>query len=257
MFVSIQMTGLASSGFSSEVRMLKKGIFLLFVLIPLPLFAFELGIGIEAGYNYDIVNTATGWQNTKNTSGLGFNITVPVEFRITDWFSVNTGIRWIMRSSGYSKTYNDMFFYGSYTVTVDQYTKMHHALDFPFTVRFSISITNKYKLFIGGGAYVGVRTLDVNSGESQYMYSNPGSVNPNDKMHRFYEHMTFTADDNLFDAGLIAEFGGSYTFNDRGSVYIMGRYQYGLTSLVKDSYMAVHTWFDSICVDIGFVWRVL
>ena len=29
------------------------------------------------------------------------------------------------------------------------------------------------------------------------------------------------------------------------------------TSLAKSSYMAAHTYFDSICVDAGFMWRLI
>ena len=61
----------------------------------------------------------------------------------------------------------------------------------------------------------------------------------------------------LLDAGIIAELGASYELGDYGSFYLLGRYQYGLTSLAKGSYMAAHSYFDNICVDIGFLWRVI
>ena len=225
--------------------MIRKLLILLLILLPLPLFSSQLLVGVEAGYNYNIINTETGWSGTENTNGHGFDIAVPVEYRVNDWFSVNTGIRWIMKSSGYTKTSQD--------VTVDDYIKMHHAIEIPFTLRFSLPLDD-FRLFAGGGAYIGVRTLDVAAGYAMQNSSNAQLAN---RWEDFYQHLKFEADDNLFDAGIIAELGASYEFDDYGSFYLIGRYQYGLTSLAKSSYMAAHTYFDSICVDAGFMWRLI
>lgn len=225
--------------------MIRKLLILLLILLPLPLFSSQLLVGVEAGYTYNIINTETGWSGTENTNGHGFDIAVPVEYRVNDWFSVNTGIRWIMKSSGYTKT--------SQNITVDDYIKMHHAIEIPFTLRFSLPLDD-FRLFAGGGAYIGVRTLDVAAG---YAMQNSSNAQLASRWEDFYQHLEFEADDNLFDAGIIAELGASYEFDDCGSFYLIGRYQYGLTSLAKSSYMAAHTYFDSICVDAGFMWRLI
>ncbi len=208
----------------------------------------SLNIGVEAGYNYNIINTATGWSGTVNGNWHGFDVSVPVEYRVNNWFSLNTGIRWIMRSSEYTKTSTAM----PDDRYVDNYIQMHHAIDIPFTLRFSLPL-DEFRLFVGGGAYVGVRVLDYAKGESLIDISNAPY---GDYWDEYYAHLEFTADDNLFDAGLIAEIGTSYEFEGAGSFYILARYQYGLTSLAKDSYMAAHSYFDSISVDAGFMWRV-
>ena len=201
--------------------MLKKLILLILLIISAPLFASELLIGVEAGYNYNIINTTTGWEGTFHRNGHGFDVAIPIEYRVNNWFSLSTGIRWVMRSSEYTKTSKELN-----VNFVDDYTLMHHAIDIPLTLRFSLPI-NSFRIFVGGGAYIGVRTFDFESGS------------------------------NLFDAGLIAELGASYDFENYGSFYLLGRYQYGLTSLAKDSYMASHTYFDSISVDAGFAWRII
>ena len=219
---------------------------MLCLLLPLPLFASQLLVGVEAGYGYSIIDTETGWSRTENSNGHGFDISMPVEYRVNDWFSVSTGIRWIMKSSGYTKTFqND-------DNIVDDYIKMHHFIEIPLTLRFSIPIDD-FRLFAGGGAYIGSRTLDADAGSVMRNSSNAQEAR---RWEDFYQHIRFEADDNLFDAGLIAELGASYEFDGYGSFYIIGRYQYGLTSLAKDSYMAAHTYFDSICIDAGFMWRL-
>lgn len=230
--------------------MRRRLIVLLLVLLPLPVFAASgLFVGVEAGYNYDIIDTATGWAGTQNSNGHGFDISVPVEYRVNDWFSVNSGLRWIMRSSGYRKSYSD----AGGTFVADDYVKMHHAIEIPLTVRFSLPLDD-FRLFIGGGGYIGVRTLDVDAGSS---YLTASDAEERGYWERYYQHIAFEADDNLFDAGLIAEAGASYEFGDYGSLYLLGRYQYGLTSLAKDSRMAAHSYFDSISVDVGFMWRII
>lgn len=226
----------------------KKLILLILLIISAPLFASELLIGVEAGYNYNIINTTTGWEGTSYRNGHGFDVAIPIEYRVNNWFSLSTGIRWVMRSSEYTKISKELN-----VNFVDDYTLMHHAIDIPLTLRFSLPL-NSFRIFVGGGAYIGVRTFDFESGSTMIQVS--------DSLGRYfwddhYSYVTFEADDNLFDAGLIAELGASYDFENYGSFYLLGRYQYGLTSLAKDSYMASHTYFDSISVDAGFAWRII
>ena len=175
--------------------MRRRLIVLLLVLLPLPVFAASgLFVGVEAGYNYDIIDTATGWAGTQNSNGHGFDISVPVEYRVNDWFSVNSGLRWIMRSSGYRKSYSE----AGDKFVVDDYVKMHHAIEIPFTVRFALPLDD-FRLFIGGGGYIGVRTLDVDAGSS---YLTASDAEERGYWESYYQHIAFEADDNLFDAGL-------------------------------------------------------
>lgn len=220
---------------------------LLLIAVSLSLSASSLLVGIEGGYSYSMIQTSTGWTGTYNTNGHGFDIAMPVEYRFNDWFSLSSGIRWMMKSSEYIKTSADG------ENILEEYTRMHHVVEIPLTLRFSFSVDD-FRFFAGGGAYIGVRTIDVDAGEIRMEIS---SVDNLSGKKEFYQHVPFEADDNLFDAGIIAELGASYELGDYGSFYLLGRYQYGLTSLAKGSYVAAHSYFDNICVDIGFLWRVI
>ena len=203
-------------------------------------------IGVEGGYSYSLINTSTGWSGTYIDNGHGFDAAAIAEYRVNDYFSVTGGIRYIMKSSGYYKE-------NSSGDVIDDYVKMHHMLEFPLTLRFSAEIGD-FRLYAGAGGYLGVRLFDVHAGYSESLTFDG---NGNSIYGSYYEHMGIGGSGNLFDAGIIAELGASYEFDDYGSFYLIGRYQYGLTSLAKSSYMAAHTYFDSICVDAGFMWRLI
>ena len=216
------------------------------VLLSSALFA-ESGwyIGIEAGYSYSIVDTATGWDNTYNENGHGFDISIPVEYRVNDNFSVNTGLRWIMKSSEYTK----LDPVGS---VVDDLTKMHHFIEIPLTVRFYAG-NDLIKGFLGAGGYIGVRVMDIDAGT---IFSNSYEPDLSNVEEHVYQLIPFTPDDNLFDAGVIGEAGLTFTFTDLGYLYTVFRVQYGLTSLEKKHLSSVDEYFTNLSADVGFMFAL-
>ena len=223
--------------------MRKISLAVILLLFPFMLFASSgWYLGIESGYSYSIVDSDTGWPNTYILNSHGFDVSVPVEYKVNDWFSINTGVRWIMKSSGYQKMQTN----GSY---VDNLTKMHHFLEFPLSLRFSAG-NDFARCFIGFGGYIGVRTMDFTGGitESESVRNN--------YIAYAYQQIPFTASDNLFDAGIIAETGLTISVERTGYFYTLIRYQYGLTSLEKNHMGAVHTYFSNLSADIGFMFSL-
>ena len=202
-------------------------------------------IGVEGGYSYSPVNTATGWSGTHISNGHGFDAAAIAEYRVNDYFSVTGGIRYIMKSSGYYKE-------NSSGAMVDDYIKMHHMLEFPLTLRFSAEIGD-FRLYAGAGGYVGVRLFDVHAGYSESLTFNS---NGNKIYEGYYEHLSIGESGNLFDAGILAEAGVMYHLNELGYLYGSFRYQFGLTSLEKDYRLAAHTYFSNLSFDVGFMFNI-
>lgn len=204
------------------------------------LFASSFSIGVEADYNYTFVNTKTRFDGYNYGGFHGFDVTVPVEYRILSWLSVDSGIRYIMKSETFLNVNT------STDEVIHDYLMMHHFLELPLTVRFSMNI-DRVRIFVGGGGYVGWRLGEVHSGKAY-------NVDSTD-LKSFTSIMPLGATDNRFDAGLIAEGGVAYGF-DLGELYLSVRYQYGLTSLATKQRDAVNTYLDNISAGIGFLFRV-
>lgn len=199
-------------------------------------------IGVEGGYSYSLVDTATGWSGTYISNGHGFEAAAIAEYRVNDYFSVTGGMRYIMKSSGYHKE-------NSSGDVIDDYVKMHHMLEFPLTLRFSAEIGD-FRLYAGAGGYLGVRLFDVHAGYSESLTFDG---NGNSIYGSYYEHMGIGGSGNLFDAGILAEAGVMYHLNELGYLYGNFRYQYALTSLEKNYRLAAHTYFSNLSFDIGFM----
>lgn len=200
--------------------------------------ALEISLGLEGAVNYSIVSTSTRWENTSLDNFVGMDVMIPLEFRFTDWLAVDTGIRYIMKDAYYKKSYN-----GS---NIDEFAILNHFLEFPLTAQFSAG-SNKVRVFLGLGGYLGVRLAETHIGSSMTLINGTES---------YAENVKLNSDDNRFDAGLIAEGGFRFPFR-RGDFYIKTRYQYSLTSLAKDSQTdTVHTYLDSLSFAVAYLFKL-
>ena len=227
--------------------LMKKRLLLAFVALILPSGLYASSgwfIGIESGYSYSIVDTATGWEGTTFSNGHGFDAAVIAEYMVNDNFSVAGGMRWIMKSSGYRKV-------NSEGMVIDDYTKMHHILEFPLTVRTSVD-SGGFRFYLGAGGYLGVRLFDAYAGTSQIL----GFSGEGEGSDSYYGHSAIGGSSSVFDAGILAEAGAGYYFDGLGYLYAAFRFQYGLTSLEKDYKMAAHTYFDNLSFDLGFMFSI-
>lgn len=211
---------------------------MLLLLIGAALSASSLAIGVEGSYSYTLVNTRTRFEGYQYGNFHGFDVAVPVEYRILPWLSVDSGVRYIMKS----ETFRNVNVKTGQVLT--DYLMMHHFIEFPLTVRFSYTFS-RLRFYLGGGGYLGVRAGEVHSGRSI-------DVNTEAELKSYTSVMPLTATDNRFDAGLIAEGGIGYCF-DYGELYLAVRYQYGLTSLAARQRNAVNTYLDNLSVGIGYM----
>lgn len=210
---------------------------LLILLCSLSLYASEWYVGLEGGGNLTMINTSSQYAATTTQGNYyGFDVAVPVEYKPLSWLSVDSGVRYIMKSNTYLKS-------DGYLV-VDDLKKMNHFLEFPLTVRFSFEIAD-VGFFLGGGGYVGVRLFKVDSGMS---------YTANAIRRNYTSIVSVSGSDNRFDAGLIAEGGISYSF-PVGLLYLSGRYQYALTSLTLQK-NGIRPYLNSFSIALGFMYRI-
>lgn len=77
---------------------------LLIILLPISLFASSgWNIGIGGGYTMGFYDQREGERPYRTFSiGHAFELSVPVEYRVNDWFSVVSGLRYIGKPYKYA-----------------------------------------------------------------------------------------------------------------------------------------------------------
>lgn len=202
----------------------------------LALCASSFSVGLEASYDYTFISTKTVFADTVESGFHGFDVTVPVEYRIFDWLSVDSGVRYVMKNTRYVNSYGNE--------TRRDFLKLRSFIEFPLTVRLSLNI-GRAGVFSGGGAYAGYWIGMIDSGTEH------SSMNTDSKS-KVTGVIDISSGYNRFDAGLIAEGGVSYAF-DIGRLYLAVRYQYTLTSLSARQYNGVNTYLDNLSASAGFL----
>lgn len=205
------------------------------LLLSMTLHAGTLNIGIEGGYTIGFYDYRGAVRNGTNFKlGHAFEIAVPLEYRFNDIVGISSGIRYIGKSYGRENILNNE--------TVFDLRNVEHFFEIPLTLRVSADF-GIWRLFAGAGGYIGIRFLSTEMGATGIpMVGTSWNVIPYD-----------ADNDNLFDAGIIAEAGFGYSFNGRGELQIIARYQYSLTDLDKN-YQEEHIerYIDTLSITAGY-----
>jgi hypothetical protein len=184
--------------------------------------------GVEAAYAHNTLYTETGYRPfSQYVSEHGFSVGVPVRFVIFDWLAVQSGVEFIQKNYSQIRTDNDKI-YTNYT---------NSFVEFPLLAQVSTKIgTERLRLFASAGVELGVWVLQQRKGSIPTL-AEPGFGDDRDKTDLAYQSFDETVTwndtkDNRFDAALIAGLGIAYNLKTC-TVYIEGRYLYGLTDLEK------------------------
>lgn len=186
------------------------------------LFASSWHIGGETGYALNFMSTVTTWPDTEYRPGHGAEVGFIAEYSINDYLALQTGLKYIGKSFIYHHTNND--------IVINNYMEMDHFIELPFTLRYTHQFGD-VRILIGGGAYLGIWFLSQSFGknisasedsENSYYYNSFGDIIP------------FEDKDNLFEAGVLAETGVSWTLENSLRLDFSIRYEGNMTSLVKD-----------------------
>lgn len=196
-------------------------------------------IGIEADYNYNFITTYSSFAAYSNTGYSGFDVTVPVEYEMLPWLSVDSGVRYVMKN-----THIKISYAGS---TLRDFIQVRSFIEFPLSLRLSCRI-DRVRLFLGGGGYLGYWVGMFNTGkEGNILGGDPVSFSGVIDMN--------TGGYNRFDAGYLFEGGFAYCF-DAGELYLNVRYQRSLTTLDKAQKNGVNTYIDTLSAGAGFIFYI-
>ena len=191
----------------------------------------QLSVGIEGGYNKNYLVTNNANRSFTNYMPMnGFNIGIPIQYQIADWFAVEADPIYVEKNYSQQRS---AFFVGVYQENKNSYVQLPLMGHFMFGGK-------KLKGFLNTGVYGGYwltanvngvmpNILDINdsknSGTTIYDYENSYSYN---------EKYTFDKrKDNRIDAGWIGGLGLSYEINDRYQVFTEGRLLYSFTDQQK------------------------
>ncbi len=220
-----------SKGLSAVAKI---GVAFLAAFIPHGLHA-QWSVGVEAGSatNYVITNTSS-LPFTVTQRSTGYSIGIPVNYRITDWFSVSADPN-VMKKN--YKVVRTDFFQGVYETHDNTYVQ------FPLTAHFAFG-PGRLKGFLNLGGYIGYWAGGKISGsepnilnpvDDAFFTSNPSSVFGENKSYSFSEKYAFNATrDNRFEAGWVLGIGVSYQLSTRYNLFIEGREIQALTDQQKN-----------------------
>ncbi len=191
----------------------------------------QLSAGIEGGYNKNYLVTNNANRAFTNYQPLsGFTIGIPLQYKIADWFAIETEPTFIQKNYSQQRS---AFFVGVYQENYNNYLQLPLMGHFMFGGKRLKGFLNAglYGAYWMSGTVKGVmpNILDITNnqkpGNSIYNYQNPYSFN---------EAYTFNSrKDNRMEAGWAGGLGISYLLNRRYEVFTEARLLYGFTDQQK------------------------
>jgi opacity protein-like surface antigen len=200
--------------------------------IPIPNPLAKFSVGLETGYtrNYLITNISSLPFTTYKPVG-GFSIGVPLQYRVTEWFSLYSDPNMTKKNYEYART---DFFQGVHETYSNTY------LQVPLTGRFLFG-GQRLKGFVNGGfygaywAFANVKgTLPNPLNPTNGTAANPKSIFDELNPYSFDEKYSFNdTKDNRIEFGWILGAGISYQLTESVQLFLEGRNTQGLTDQQK------------------------
>ncbi len=193
----------------------------------------QLAIGIEGGYNKNYLVTNNSNRAFTNYVPMnGFNVAIPVQFQLADWFAVTADPTFIQKNYRQERS---SFFEGVYQNNYNNY------LQLPITGRLLFG-GKKLKGFIDGGIYGGYWMSSKVKGVTSNILDPTGDENTSvssifdfQKPYSYNEKYTFDSKkDNRFEFGWIAGLGIGYGITERYQVFTEARLMYSFTDQQKN-----------------------
>lgn len=208
------------------------------ILLPLP--AAGWLVGGEAGYALTLMDTVTTWPDTWYKPGHGGSAALIAEYGFDNGLSISTGLRYIGKGFWY---YHENAGY-----VRNDYMEMDHFLEIPLVLRYTYRMGD-IGLFIGGGGYAGIWFLAQCFGKNE----SPSIVGNDTIIYDSHgDIMPFGANDNLFEAGLLAEAGVSWNVAEDIRLDFTFRYEGNMTSLVRNTQKnTAHRYYDTMQFAVG------
>ena len=198
-------------------------------------------IGGEAGYALSFMSTVNTWPDTLYKPGHGAEAAFLAEYGFGYGLSLSAGLRYSQKSFFYSHTNGGDL--------ISDYMEMNHFLEVPLSIRYSCSFGD-VSLFAGAGGYVGIWFLSNWAGRN---ISASETMDSSSNMYMsFGELVPLESQDNLFEAGILAEAGVSWHMRKDIRLDFTLRYEGNLTSLVRNvQENTVHRYYDTLMLTVG------
>lgn len=200
-------------------------------LLPFCIFAKEEGdifIGFSSDYAYNIMHSNTGYRdNTTYQAGKGFAVSIPLVYQVNEWFSVESGLKYIQKNYGWEhrKFLQEDYSYTDYVNYTNTFLELPVALNFSLGTKYIRNVSS-----IGG--YLG---FWIDSDQQGALTAWDSSlVSGADSLQRTFDNdRAFTQSDNRFEAGLLFRTGFEFEI-ERLLLFVRGSYYLGLTDLQKN-----------------------
>ena len=197
--------------------------------------AAQLSAGIEAGYNKNYLVTNNANRAFTNYQPLnGFEVGIPVQYKITDWFAIQADPAFIEKNYNQERS---VFFAGVYQDNYNNYIQLPLMGHFMFGGQ-------RLKGFLNAGIYAGYWLAGTVKGEMPNILNivdnetASNSIYDYENAYKYNEKYAFDSrKDNRLDAGWAGGLGISYEINKRCQVFTEGRLLYDFTDQQKN-YMA-------------------
>jgi hypothetical protein len=182
-------------------------------------------IGFAGGYaNNNLYTSVLDRSFTAYENGHGFEFALPVRFRFLPWLGVQAEIQYVLKNYTWKRTEFYSGYYADY---------VNHFLDLPVMVHFSFG-GQRLRGFLNAGGYLGVWLLSGRKGMQRGVHAGEGGIVGIIDDIDFDSKVEFDRSrDNRFDAGLLLGLGVQYAWKPV-TVFVEGRFNYGLTDLQKD-----------------------
>jgi hypothetical protein len=193
----------------------------------------QLSVGIEGGYNKNYLVTNNANRAFTNYVPMnGFNVGIPVQFQLADWFAVTADPTFIQKNYRQERS---SFFQGIYQNNYNSY------LQLPVTGRILFG-GEKLKGFIDAGVYGGYWMSSKIKGVNSNILDLTGDENTSvssifdfQKPFSYDQKYTFdTKKDNQLEFGWIAGLGVGYDITQRYQVFSEARIMYSFTDQQKN-----------------------
>ncbi len=197
----------------------------------------QFSLGVEGGYNKNyLITNVSNLVSTQYNPLPGFNVSVPVLYKVADWFSIKTNPGYMQKNYEYART---GFYQGVYQDNTNGY------LQLPLMGQFSFG-GNAVRGFVDLGGYAGYWLSSHIMGTMPNILNQPAYTNnvsntqPNNVFdvytpYNYNEKYQYnTTKDNRIELGVLAGAGISYQLNDMYQIFGEASYYESLTDQQKN-----------------------
>jgi hypothetical protein len=240
------------------VKMIDKKIISLLLLLLILTFSgkAQFSVGVSGGYSNNHLNTdISNRVDTKNTNGGGYNASLLVNYNLSNWISIQSGLSLVQKNYSFVRN-------GDYQGIFETFTNTYIQL--PLTTRVKVLEKGKFKLLFHIGVYEAYWAFAHVNGATPNILNSSNSTNSNGQMVQysyiddFSEKYQFNnIKDNRFEFGLTAGISIHYTLNNKFSIFIEPEYYQSLTDQQK-KYMInqIPNINQTFCVSMGCIMKL-